>query len=115
MHDWWTFQNLYHGPLVEPITEVAKPYGDFCSDFQATVDTYNAYLIHHQKKEYRITAELPPSDFVDVLNSLINCASPKELAKEAIINMFIIVQHSNKVSVHLDRGQPTESLCGECE
>jgi len=87
MHDWWTFQNLYHGPLVEPITEVAKPYGDFCSDFQATVDTYNAYLIHHQKKEYSITAELPPSDFVDVLNSLINCASPKELAKEAFINI----------------------------
>ena len=88
MHDWWTFQNLYHGPLVEPITEVAKPYGDFCSDFQAAVDTYNSYLIQNAQKKYHITASLQPSDFVYVLDALINCcSSSRSLAKEAFINV----------------------------
>ena len=88
MYDWWRFQNVDNDGSVEPITEVAKPYGDFCSDFQATVDTYNSYLIHHQKRKYTITASLPPSDFVYVLDTLINCcSSPKRLAKEAFINV----------------------------
>ena len=87
MYDWWRFQNVDNDGSVEPITEVAKPYGDFCSDFQATVDTYNSYLIHNQKREYSITASLTPSDFVHVLESLINCTSPKRLAKEAFINV----------------------------
>ena len=87
MHDWWTFQNTYEGRLVDPITEVAKPYGDFCSDFQAIVDTYNSFLIHHQKRKHTILASIPPSDFVGVLESLINCESPKKLAKEAFINV----------------------------
>jgi hypothetical protein len=88
MHDWWKFQNIYDDGDIEPITEVAKPYGDFCSDFQAIVDTYNSYLIHHQKREYHITASLTPSDFVYVLEALINCcSSPRRLAKGAFINV----------------------------
>ena len=88
MYDWWKFQNVDDDGPVEPLTEVAKPYGDFCSDFQATVDAYNSYLIHHQKREYTITASLPPSDFVYVLDSLINfCSSSKKLAKEAFITV----------------------------
>jgi len=88
MHDWWKFQNMYDDGDVEPITEVAKPYGDFCSDFQAIVDTYNSYLIHSAQREYSITPSLTPSDFVYVLDALINCcSSPKRLAKEAFINV----------------------------
>ena len=88
MQDWWKFQNTHEGPLVNPITEVAKPYGDFCGHFQVTVDAYNSYLIQHQKTKYTITASLPPSNFVDVLEALLNCySSPKRLAKEAFINV----------------------------
>ena len=88
MHDWWRFQNVDDGGPVENITEVAKPYGDFCSDFQAAVDTYNSYLIQNAQKKYHITASLQPSDFVYVLDALINCcSSPRRLAKEAFINV----------------------------